>query len=207
MKKILFLVCLMALSFSVTAQWDQVRKKENFKDSTQFLKPSFLPGGIYIGRGITYTNTNATKVDKMDSVQINATTKTSYDFHGADTTFKYIPVANQVDISTVALSLHVTVNPQTNDYGLVLADDGKLVTMSKGTANTLTVPLNATQAFPIGTNITILQIGAGQVTIAATGGVTINSAGGALKLRVQYSSATLIKTATNTWYLVGDITL
>ena len=110
------------------------------------------------------------------------------------------------DLETVFLPKHLTLNAPTASYTLVLTDDAKIVTVSVATANTLTVPLNSSVAFPVGTQITIVQIGAGQTTITATSGVTINSAGGALKLRVQYSSCTLIKTATDTWLCIGDIT-
>jgi hypothetical protein len=58
-------------------------------------------------------------------------------------------------------------------------------------------------AFPIGTTITVLQVGSGQTTIAGAG-VTINGTPG-LKLRAQWSSATLIKRATNTWVAIGDL--
>jgi hypothetical protein len=76
--------------------------------------------------------------------------------------------------------------------------------MNVASANNLTVPLNSSQAFAVGANITILQTGAGQTTIVATGGVTINSTPG-LKLRAQWSSATLIKRATDTWVAIGDL--
>jgi hypothetical protein len=76
--------------------------------------------------------------------------------------------------------------------------------MSNAAANNLTVPLNSTAAYPIGTQINILQTGAGQTTVVATGGVTINATPG-LKLRAQWSSATLIKRGTDTWVLVGDL--
>jgi hypothetical protein len=76
--------------------------------------------------------------------------------------------------------------------------------MLVGSANNLTVPLNSTVAFPTGTQINILQTGAGQTTVVATGGVTINATPG-LKLRAQWSGATLIKRATDTWTLVGDL--
>jgi hypothetical protein len=69
----------------------------------------------------------------------------------------------------------------------------------------VTVPLNATHAFPTGTQINILQTGVGQVTVVAASGVTINANPG-LKLRSQWSFATLIKRAENTWVLVGDLT-
>jgi hypothetical protein len=95
-------------------------------------------------------------------------------------------------------------NAQVASYTLVLADAGKLVEMSNASANNLTVPLNATVAYPVGAQINILQTGAGQTTVVATGGVTINATPG-LKLRAQWSSATLIKRATDTWVLVGDI--
>lgn len=103
------------------------------------------------------------------------------------------------------ITLDILINARTSAYTLVLTDNYKLVTMSSVSALTLTVPPNASVAFPIGANITIVGILSGQVTIAAGAGVTINSADGKLKLRVQYSSATLIKIALNTWLLIGDI--
>lgn len=100
----------------------------------------------------------------------------------------------------------VTVNAQTGTtYTLVLADKGKFVTLSNASAITLTVPTNASVAFPTGTVINICQTGAGQVTVSPSGGVTVSSADSKLKLRVQYSSASLIKTGTDTWILVGDL--
>jgi hypothetical protein len=95
-------------------------------------------------------------------------------------------------------------NEQTASYTLALSDAGKIVEMNVGSANNLTVPLNSSQAFPVGTSVTVLQTGAGQTTIVATGGVTINATPG-LKLRAQWSSATLIKRATNTWVAIGDL--
>ena len=100
----------------------------------------------------------------------------------------------------------ITTNRQTASYTLALADRGKLVEMNVATANNLTVPLDSAVAFPIGSKIDISQYGAGQTTVVATGGVTIRSAAGALKLAVQYSGASLVKIATNEWYLFGDIT-
>jgi hypothetical protein len=95
-------------------------------------------------------------------------------------------------------------NAQTASYTAVLADAGKLVEISNASANNFTVPLNSSVAYPIGTQINILQTGAGQTTVVATGGVTINATPG-LKLRAQWSSATLIKRGTDTWVLVGDL--
>jgi hypothetical protein len=76
--------------------------------------------------------------------------------------------------------------------------------MGVGSANNLTVPLNSSVAFPVGSQINILQTGSGQTTVVAAGGVTINATPG-LKIRAQWSYATLIKRATDTWVLVGDV--
>jgi len=107
--------------------------------------------------------------------------------------------------------LNLSLNAQTGTtYTFVLADNGKLVTASNASAQTYSIPTNATTAFSIGTQINIIQIGAGQVTIqAATSGTTTVSSTGATatapKLRAQYSAATLIKASTDLWYVTGDI--
>ena len=101
--------------------------------------------------------------------------------------------------------INLTTNAQTGTtYTLVLDDNGKIVEMNNGSANTLTVPLNATVAYPVGAQINVLQTGTGATTVVATSGVTINATPG-LKLRTQWSSATLIKRATDTWVLAGDL--
>ena len=105
----------------------------------------------------------------------------------------------------------VTLNAQTATYTVVLADaDQKLVTMSVATANDFLIPTNANVAFPIGTVINVVQIGAGTTTIEAVtpGTTTIESTGAttaAPELRAQFSAASCIKVATDTWYVVGDI--
>lgn len=114
--------------------------------------------------------------------------------------------ADQAALDAIVASLAtIASNNQVADYGLVLADAGKVVELNKATAINLTVPLNATQAFPIGTVIEIWQQGAGQVTIVPTGGVTIRSSGGKLKIYGQYSSASLRKRGADEWVLVGDL--
>jgi hypothetical protein len=105
----------------------------------------------------------------------------------------------------------LTLNAQTATYTVVLSDaDQKLVTMSVAGANDFQIPTNANVAFPVGTVINVIQIGAGQTTIKAvtSGTTTISSTGAtatAPKLRAQYSAASCIKVATDTWYVVGDI--
>jgi hypothetical protein len=94
-------------------------------------------------------------------------------------------------------------NAQGGTYTLVISDRGKNVEMSGG--GTLTIPLDSSVSFPIGTSILITQTGASQVTVAGAVGVTVNSSNG-LKLYGQWSSALLIKRATDTWLLSGDTT-
>lgn len=96
-------------------------------------------------------------------------------------------------------------NAQTGTtYTLVLSDAGKLVSLSNASAITLTIPTNASVAFPTNTRIDLLQYGAGQVTVGGAG-VTIRSSGSKLKLTGQYSGATLWKKGTDEWVLIGDI--
>lgn len=110
-------------------------------------------------------------------------------------------------IADSSLSKIININPQADDYTLVLTDAGKLVTINYATGKSLIIPKNSGVLFLVGTQISVCGIGAGQITIAPIDSdVTIISADGALKLRVQYSVATIIKTATNTWLLTGDIT-
>lgn len=101
--------------------------------------------------------------------------------------------------------INLTLNAQTGTtYTLVLIDNGKLVTLSNASPITLTVPTNASVAFPTGSIVNIQQIGAGQVTVAGAGGVTVTSTPG-LKLRAQYSAASLVKVGTDSWTLIGDL--
>ena len=95
-------------------------------------------------------------------------------------------------------------------YTAVLSDNGQVITMNNASANTLSIPTNASVAYPIGTQINVLQIGAGQTTIqAVTSGTTVilstAATAAAPKIRARYGMATCIKAATDTWYVVGDI--
>jgi hypothetical protein len=77
--------------------------------------------------------------------------------------------------------------------------------MNNTGSNTLNVPTNASVAFPIGTEIQVLQYGNGQTTIAGSG-VTLNSKSGQLKIANKFTGVTLVKVATNEWYVIGNLT-
>lgn len=106
---------------------------------------------------------------------------------------------------TGTIQSQAAINAQTGTtYTLVLTDGGKEVTMDNGSPNTLTIPAEATIAFPIGTQIAVRQIGAGVTTVDGDTGVTVNgvSAGGAAIL-AQYQGVALLKVDSDTWIMSG----
>lgn len=112
-------------------------------------------------------------------------------------------IQTQVDAKTPKL---ISLNAQTGTtYTLVLGDADKLVEMNNAAANTLTVPPNSSVGFSTGTQIIVVQKGAGTTTIAAGSGVTLLSKDSALGIGGQYGAATCIKIATDTWYVIGDL--
>jgi hypothetical protein len=99
---------------------------------------------------------------------------------------------------------------QTADYTAVLADQYQaLIPMNKATAVAFKIPTNASVAYPVGTVLTVLNKGVGAVTISAvtSGTTTVLSAGAvaASPTLAQYKTAACIKTATDTWYVVGAV--
>ena len=194
-------------------------------------KKSTFSGEVTVGTDLDVdgtTNLDNTDIDGTltvdgTAVDVNATTTCAIDNSNTSngvaintaTSGSPVSIGHTTSETTVNDNLTVTgelksyiaLNEQTGTtYTFVIGDAGKLVTSSNGSAQTLTVPPNSSVAYPVGTQINVLQKGTGQVTIAPGSGVTISAADGALKSRVQYSSSTLIKVATDTWYAVGDLT-
>ena len=105
--------------------------------------------------------------------------------------------------------VNLGINAQTGTtYTTVLDDNGKLVTLSNASAITLTIPPNSSVAYPVGAQLNLAQLGAGQVTFAGGSGVTIVSTGASVSapnLRAQYSTATAVQTSTDNWLVMGDI--
>lgn len=109
-------------------------------------------------------------------------------------------------LSSIYAPLTITINSQVSTYTLVMGDMGKQVELVVGSANFLYIPTDASVNFPIGTTISVAQMGAGQTTIAATSpGTTTVSATPGLKLRAQFSTAVLVKRAPNNWLVSGDL--
>jgi hypothetical protein len=120
---------------------------------------------------------------------------------------------NSLSTTVNNLSTSVTVLKNTVDYSastatsytLGLADAGKMIGINNASAITVTIPTNASVSIPVNTRVDILQVGAGQISFSPASGVTLNSKGTRRKITGQYSAATVIKTDTNTWVLIGDI--
>jgi hypothetical protein len=119
------------------------------------------------------------------------------------------PTAKTITDITTAVGLLETPAQQTQtgtSYTLVIGDVGKVVTMNNASANTLTIPANASVAFPVGTTIIVEQIGAGQTTVAITSD-TLNyyspTSAGTCQTPGRYAAVTLFKRASTTWDVWG----
>ncbi len=116
-----------------------------------------------------------------------------------------VTITDQLTVSG-GLVAPLQINAQTGTtYTFVLADAGKMVTSSNGSAQTLTVPPNSSVAYAIGTQVIVQNIGSANATLAEGSGVTINSKDDNLEIDGQYAAATLIKTATDAWSLIGAL--
>jgi hypothetical protein len=104
--------------------------------------------------------------------------------------------ANGQDLTAI-----FTISQKSTSYTLVSTDVGKLIEMSSG--GTVTIPTDS-EIFANGSTVEIIQTGSSQVTIIGDTGVTVNGTPG-LKLRAQWSSATLIKRGNNLWVVTGDL--
>ena len=151
------------------------------------------------------TTVQATAIAGTTTLTLPAATDTLVGKATTDTLTNKTLTSPTINGATIGTSIiNLALNAQTGTtYTPVLADNGKLVTLSNASAITLTVPTNASVAYPIGAQINIEAIGAGQVTVAGDTGVTVNGTG--TKLRVQWSAATLVKLGTDSWTLIGDL--
>ena len=127
---------------------------------------------------------------------------------GVGTTGQVLTVVAGLPAWAAAVNAPVLVNAQTSSvsaYTAVLTDANQLVTMSDASASTFTVPPNSGVAFPVGTTLTVIQFGAGQITLTAGVGVTIDNPS-SLTTRTQNSTVAVVQVAANVWVAGGDLT-
>lgn len=153
---------------------------------------SLVLGKLAVGANGTYLVADSTAATGIKWLAITPITET-----GAATLTNKILTSPQINLG---------INPiVSNAYTVGLSDNGQLTTLDNAAAIGVTIPLNATTAFPIGAQLNFAQIGDGTVTfIPATNAVIIGATPG-YRLRTKWSTATLTKIATNTWILVGDL--
>jgi len=144
-----------------------------------------------------------------DSAQTNGVKWGPVASAGGDVTLTGTQTLTNKTLTAPVITLGVNAQTGTT-YTVLAADAANLITANNSSAQTYSIPTNATTAFAIGTQINIIQIGTGQVTVSAAtpGTTTVLSTGttaAAPKTRARYSALTLVKAATDLWYVMGDI--
>jgi hemin uptake protein HemP len=204
--------------FSTTTTAAGLTPGSNGAGSTAYLNgagswavPSFQPldSDLTTIAGLTATTDNfLVSVSSAWASRTPAQVKTTLALNNVDNTSDATKDAATSTLTNKTLTdpkINLAINAQTGTtYTLVLTDNGKLITCSNASAVTVTVPPNSSVAFPTGTQITIIGIGVGLVTVAQGSGVTVNATP-SLVYRARYSAATLLKTGTDQWYLTGDL--
>lgn len=166
--------------------------------------PVTLPVGNVNGHGL---RVDSTETSGLEWASMPAVTATTLDDIGDVSTSS--PTAGSVLLwngsswisSTSLYAGTFTLNSITGNYTLLASDVDKLIVADSASTVTITVPPNSTASIAIGRYLNIVQVGVGQVHLAAGSGVTIS---GRSKLRAQYSSATLLKRAADSWVFMGD---
>lgn len=159
-----------------------------------------------IGAVVTATVTSVSSADNTWLTVANGTTTPVLTVVSAPKLATARTINNVSFDGTANILLNQSINAQTGTtYTFVISDNQKLVTATNASAQTYTVPPNASVAFPTGAQIDLIQLGAGAVTFAPGAGVTLRSRGGLLTVNGQYTGVTLKKIATNEWVIMGNL--
>ncbi len=138
------------------------------------------------------------------------TTATTVNFAGAATALSIgaasgtTTVNNGLTVTGTTVLGPASITQQSSTYTLASSDQGKIIEMTNSTDVVVTVPPDST-SLPVGTQIVVVRNNTGKVEFAAGAGVAIYSDASKLFISTQYSAATLIKRASNTWYLIGNL--
>ena len=191
---------------SATAAWTSSEDLNLLTGKVYEINGTTVLSATTLGSGVTassLTSFGANPTIASPILTLSTTTSTTEGRIAWNSTNDKIIVGDWSTAREFASSTLIT-NARGGSYILALADKDKVVEMNVGSGNTLTVPPNGDVAFPIGTQITVIQTGGGQTTLSPGAGVGINGTPG-LKTRTQWSAVTLIKRATNTWIATGDL--
>lgn len=179
------------------------------KTTAQTLTNKTLTSPIVDGSGIIFEGSTADIYETTLTV-VDPTADRTITLPNATTTVVGTDTTDTLtNKSLTSPKINLGINTQTGTtYTTVLDDNGKLVTLSNASAIAVTIPLNASVAYPVGAQINMVQLGAGQVTVSGAGGVTVVSTGATAatpKTRAQYSTLTAVQTSTDNWLVMGDI--
>ena len=190
--------------------------------TTEFVTSAVLAaqsGSVDLSSYLTITNASATYLPISSSsnyLQVNASanflpisassnylpTSASSNYLPVSASSNYLPMSASNNFATATISI----NAQTGtSYTLAASDSGKIVEMNNAGANLVIIPLNSTVPIPVGTQIEIIQTGAGATSASIVSGVTLNSEAGKRTINAQWQGASLIKRATDTWVMMGAI--
>jgi sporulation protein YlmC with PRC-barrel domain len=166
--------------------------------STMIADGTIVNADINASAAIDKTKISGTAITAADSGTVTSTMIADGTIVNAD-----INASAGIDLGKLA---DATIDEKNASYTLALTDKNKFIKMSvTSTANTVTVPTNASVAFPVGSQIHIIQYGSGKTQVIPVSGTVILYATPGTYLRAQYSSATLLKCDTNIWMLMGDL--
>lgn len=181
------------------------------KDKEATFSGNITVSGTVDGRDVA---SDGTKLDGIEaSADVTDTTNVTAAGALMDSELTNIADVKALEVGTTVqaydlvldeLASQTVTNDATTTRTLALTDANDYIRFTSASDTTLTVPLNSSVAFPTGTRIDFSRMGVGNVTVAATGGVTINKAEG-LKIAAQYKAATLVKVATDEWDLFGAL--
>jgi hypothetical protein len=192
-----------AIAHAAGAQVKHVSSARDYREPQEHIAASSLVHGVngsIVGTTDTQTLTNKTLTSPTIS---NGTLVTPTIASFTNATHNHTEAAAGGTLTGAAI--YYGFNSLTGSYTLVLSDAGKVLPISNASANAVNVPPNSSVAFSVGTVVTLIQTGAGQTTITPGSGVTIQSENSKLKLKAQYATAGLLKTATDTWVAFGNL--
>ena len=179
----------------------------NYSDSNTYANVSLI--------GYATTTNVALKANVIDLTTANVTEVTNLYFTNAraiaavtNTTLSNITVSGNIILNSYSVGyLEAPQNAQNTSYTLTLTDSGKHIYSQNTATQVLTIPTNANVAFNVGTMVSIVLQGSGNVTVSPFSGVTLYLAGNstsASRTISTYGMATLLKVATNTWFINGS---